>query len=67
VLQTHVEVDVVASKPGVAAIHIKSPLIHTLPFQNEASSLIQLGVTVMNFVHSSKILPDQSSPTAAHV
>jgi hypothetical protein len=67
VLQTHVNVDVAASKSGVAAIRVESPLIPKLPFRNEASSLIPPGATVMKLAHGSKILADQSFPTAAHI
>lgn len=40
IVQTHLNVDVAASEPGVATIRVDSPLIPRLPFRNSASNLV---------------------------
>jgi hypothetical protein len=65
-LETHVDVDVAASKAGVAAIHVESPLIPRLPFRNEASSLIPPGASALKMAQKSKPIKI-GGPTAAHI
>lgn len=70
VLNSLVNVDVAASKPGIAAIRVESPLIPRLPFRNSASALIPPGVSALKLAHGSKstITEDAfSHPTAAHI
>jgi hypothetical protein len=67
VVQTHVNLDVAASK-GVAAVRVESPLIPKLPFRNAASALIPPGVSALKLAHSSKVADvQQEHPTAAHI
>jgi hypothetical protein len=40
ILQTHLDIDVAASEPGVATIRVVSPIIPRLPFNNAASDLV---------------------------
>jgi hypothetical protein len=68
ILQTHLDVDIAASKPGVATVRVESPLIPQLPFRNPASSLVPPAAHALKVAHiRSSSGGSQNSPTAAHI